>query len=66
MSRGYLGDVAAFDIVSGKLMWQRPLNTGRADHMTISPDGRSLFVSALMDNRVYRVATARARSQVIW
>ena len=58
VSRGYLGDVAAFDLVSGKLIWQRPLNTGRADHMTITPDGRSLFVSALMDNRVYRVATA--------
>ena len=58
VSRGYLGDVAAFDMVSGKLIWQRPLNTGRADHMTITPDGRSLFVSALMDNRVYRVATA--------
>jgi DNA-binding beta-propeller fold protein YncE len=26
--------------------------------MTLSPDGRSLFVSALMDNRVYKIATA--------
>jgi DNA-binding beta-propeller fold protein YncE len=58
VSRGYLGDVAAFDIASGRLLWQRPLNTGRADHMTITPDGRSLFVSALMDNRVYQVSTA--------
>ena len=58
VSRGYLGDVAAFDLASGKLLWQRPLNTGRADHMTITPDGRSLFVSAMMDDRVYRVATA--------
>ena len=58
VSRGYLGDVAAFDIASGRLLWQRSLNTGRADHMTLTPDGQSLFVSALMDNRVYRVATA--------
>ncbi len=58
VSRGYLGDVAAFDIASGRLLWQRSLNTGRADHMTITPDGRSLFVSALMDNRVYRIATS--------
>jgi WD40 repeat protein len=58
VSRGYLGDVAAFDIASGRLLWQRPLNTGRADHMTLTPDGRSLFVSALMDNRVYKIATA--------
>ncbi len=58
VSRGYLGDVAAFDIASGRLLWQRPLNTGRADHMTLTPDGLSLFVSALLDNRVYKVAAA--------
>jgi WD40 repeat protein len=58
VSRGYLGDVAAFDIPSARLLWQRPLHTGRADHMTLTPDGRSLFVSALMDNRVYEIATA--------
>src|SRR5215813_5554484 len=58
VSRGYLGDVAAFDIASGRLLWQRSLNTVRADHMTLTPDGQNLFVSALMDNRVYRVATA--------
>jgi DNA-binding beta-propeller fold protein YncE len=58
VSRGYIGDVAAFDIASGRLLWRRPLETGRADHMTLTPDGRSLFVSALLDNRVYRVATA--------
>src|SRR6185295_10084433 len=56
VSRGYIGDVAAFDIPSGRLLWQRSLNTGRADHMTLSKDGRSLFVSALMDNRVYKIA----------
>src|SRR5687767_6595666 len=58
VSRGYLGDVAAFDIASGRLLWQRSLDTGRADHMTITPDGRSLFVSAMLDNRVYRVTTS--------
>lgn len=58
VSRGYLGDVAAFDIASGRLLWRRSLDTRRADHMTLTPDGRSLFVSALMDNRVYKVATA--------
>jgi DNA-binding beta-propeller fold protein YncE len=58
VSRGYLGDVAAFDIATGRLLWQRPLNTGRADHMTLTPDGQSLFVSALMDNRVYKLAAA--------
>jgi YVTN family beta-propeller protein len=59
VSRGYLGDVAAFDVASGKLLWQRSLNTGRADHMTITADGRSLFVSAIYDNRVYKISTAK-------
>ena len=36
VSRGYLGDVAAFDIASAKMLWQRSLNTGRADHMTLT------------------------------
>jgi len=57
VSRGYLGDVAAFDIASGRQVWRRSLNTARADHMTLTPDGRSLFVSALTDNRVYRIST---------
>ena len=58
VSRGYLGDVAAFDLASGKLLWQRPLNTMRADHMTITPDGQTLFVSAMVDDRVNRIAAA--------
>jgi 6-phosphogluconolactonase (cycloisomerase 2 family) len=58
VSRGYVGDVAAFEIASGRMLWTAALDTGRADHMTLTPDGRSLFVSAMLDNRVYRVATA--------
>lgn len=57
VSRGYLGDVAAFDIASRRLLWRRSLDTLRADHMTITPDGRTLFVSAMLENRVYKVAT---------
>jgi DNA-binding beta-propeller fold protein YncE len=57
VSRGYMGDVAAFDIATGKQLWRRSLNTPRADHMTITPDGRWLFVSALTHNRVDRIDT---------
>lgn len=57
VSRGYLGDVAAFEIASGRPLWTRPLNTMRADHMTLTRDGRELFVSAFVDNRVYKIAT---------
>jgi DNA-binding beta-propeller fold protein YncE len=58
VSRAYMGDVAAFDLATGKLLWNTSLNTGRADHMTLTRDGRSLFVSAMLDNRVYRIETA--------
>jgi DNA-binding beta-propeller fold protein YncE len=58
VSRGYMGDVAAFDIASGRMLWHTSLNTGRADHMAITKDGRYLFVSAMLDNRVVRVATS--------
>lgn len=47
VSRGYLGDVAAFDLTTGRLLWTRSLETLRADHMTRTPDGNSLFVSAM-------------------
>ena len=57
-SRGYLGDVAAFDLASRRLLWSRPIETLRADHMTVSHDGRTIFVSALVDNRVYRIDAA--------
>ena len=67
VSRGYLGDVAAFDIATGKLQWTAPLKTGRADHMTLTKDGRSLFVSAMFDNRIYRIdaATGRVSGHVV-
>jgi DNA-binding beta-propeller fold protein YncE len=57
VSRAYMGDVAAFDLATGKLLWNTSLNTGRADHMTLTRDGRSLFISAMLDNRVYRIET---------
>ena len=58
VSRGYLADVAAFDVASGRLLWKAPLHTGRADHMAVSPDGRTIFVSAMTDNAVYRISTS--------
>lgn len=58
VSRAYMGDVAAFDMMTGKLKWNTSLNTGRADHMTITEDGSTIFVSAMLDNRVYRIETA--------
>jgi DNA-binding beta-propeller fold protein YncE len=47
VSRGHRGDVAAFDLATGEQRWKTAITGVRADHMTISPDGSRLYVSAL-------------------
>jgi DNA-binding beta-propeller fold protein YncE len=58
VSRGYLGDVAAFDIASRKLKWRTTTDPLRSDHMTLTRDGGQLFVSAYTQNRTRRLDTA--------
>jgi len=58
VSRGYLGDVAAFDVASGKLLWRMAVDPRRADHMAISKDGKSLYVSAYTRNLTLRLDAA--------
>jgi YVTN family beta-propeller protein len=58
VSRGYLGDVAAFDVASRRLLWRLQISGLRADHLALSPDGRRLFVSALTANEVQVIDTA--------
>lgn len=60
VSRGYLGDVAAFRIATGQLVWRLQVSGVRADHVSLSADGRLLFVSALTANEVQVIDTARA------
>lgn len=48
ISRGYLADVVAMDIATGDILWRTPIAGVRADHMDISPDGSTLFVSAVI------------------
>ena len=48
VSRGYLGDVIAMDIASGKILWRRAVAGLRADHMALSHDGERLYVSTLI------------------
>jgi YVTN family beta-propeller protein len=57
VSRGHRGDVAAFDIASGEMLWKVSIPGFRSDHMTISEDGRRLYVSALTENVVVVVDT---------
>ena len=61
VARGHLGDVAAFDIATGALMWRRPVAGFRADHMTLSKDGRRLFVAAMTSGIVEVFDTATAK-----
>ncbi|MFL5894230.1 MAG: hypothetical protein ACJ76Z_03835 [Thermoleophilaceae bacterium] len=58
VSRGFLGDVAAFDIGTKKLLWRFQVDGIRADHLTLSPDGSRLYVSALTANKVEVIDTA--------
>jgi 6-phosphogluconolactonase (cycloisomerase 2 family) len=61
VARGYIGDVAAFDIASGALLWRVPIGGNRADHMTLTHDGKRLFVSALRANYVEAIDTATGK-----
>ena len=58
VSRGYLGDVAAFSMRSHALLWRLQIHSLRADHMELSPDGTRLWVSALTSNLVEVIDTA--------
>jgi DNA-binding beta-propeller fold protein YncE len=57
VARGYLGDVAAFDLKSRQLRWRLQIDGIRADHIALSPDGQRLFVSAITANRIEVVDT---------
>ncbi|MGH2837286.1 MAG: YncE family protein [Thermoleophilaceae bacterium] len=59
VSRGHRGDVAAFAIRSGRLIWKVPIPGFRSDHMTISEDGSRLYVSALTEDEVEVIDTER-------
>jgi DNA-binding beta-propeller fold protein YncE len=61
VSRGYLGDVAAFSVATHKLLWRLEVPGLRADHLAVSPDGQRLFVSALPGMRVYAINTRTHR-----
>jgi DNA-binding beta-propeller fold protein YncE len=57
VSRGHRGDLAAFDVATGEMRWKLDIPGFRSDHMTLSPDGQFLFVSAMTDNSIQIVDT---------
>jgi len=58
VSRPSLGDVAAIDLPTRRVLWRTQVDGFRSDHMALSPDGRRLMVSATTANVVDAIDTA--------
>jgi YVTN family beta-propeller protein len=52
VSRSNLADVVAISLVTRQQLWRTKVSGLRADHMTISPDGRKIVVSAITSKKV--------------
>ncbi|MEV6655327.1 PQQ-binding-like beta-propeller repeat protein [Streptomyces sp. NPDC051219] len=61
VSRGNLGDAAAYDIDSGRQLWRTHLDGLKADHAVLSPDGRRFVVSAITAAKAQAIDTATGR-----
>ncbi|BAL88498.1 hypothetical protein AMIS_32780 [Actinoplanes missouriensis 431] len=53
VSRPSFADVVAIDLATGALRWRFPVSGFRSDHMAVSPDGRTVAVSASTGNTVH-------------
>jgi DNA-binding beta-propeller fold protein YncE len=63
VSRGYIGDVAAFDLASGRLMWTRQLNTGpRGSHDADRGRPQSVRLGNARQSRLQNRHSKRVRS----
>ncbi|WP_175409732.1 YncE family protein [Streptomyces sp. TRM64462] len=61
VSRGNLGDAAAYDVASGRQVWRTHLAGFKADHAALSPDGRTFVVSAISAGKAQTLDTATGR-----
>ncbi|ORT55462.1 hypothetical protein [Streptomyces sp. CB03238] len=61
VSRGNLGDAAAYDIASGRQLWRTHLDGLKADHAALSPDGSTFVVSAITAAKSQTLDTATGR-----
>ncbi|MFF8384652.1 YncE family protein [Streptomyces kanasensis] len=61
VSRGNLGDAAAFDVATGRQLWRTHLAGLKADHAALSPDGRTFVVSAITAAKAQALDTATGR-----
>ncbi len=58
VSRGTLGDAAAFDVATGKELWRTDIAGSKADHAALSPDGTRFIVSAIASSKAQALDTA--------
>src|SRR3954468_14002125 len=61
VSRPSFADVVAINLKTRKIAWRTPVEGYRADHMAISPDGRTLLVSASTAKKVHAIDTATGK-----
>src|SRR3954447_25126672 len=61
VSRPSFADVVAINLKTRKIAWRTPVEGYRADHMAISPDGKTLLVSASTARKVHAIDTATGR-----
>jgi DNA-binding beta-propeller fold protein YncE len=53
VSRPSFADVVSIDLGTGAVKWRFPVSGFRSDHMAVSPDGRSVAVSASLSKTVH-------------
>nr|WP_244945677.1 YncE family protein [Couchioplanes caeruleus] len=53
VSRPSFADVVSIDLATGAVKWRFPVSGFRSDHMAVSPDGRSVAVSASTSNTLH-------------
>src|SRR3954466_7924603 len=61
VSRPSFADVVAINLKTRRIAWRTPVEGYRADHMAISPDGKTLLVSASTAKKVRAVDTATGK-----
>ena len=60
-SRPSFADVVALDVRTGAIVWRTPVEGVRADHAALSPDGKTLLVSASTARKVHAIDTATGK-----
>jgi DNA-binding beta-propeller fold protein YncE len=60
-SRPSFADVVAIDLRTGRCAWRTPVKGVRADHAALSPDGKTLLVSASTARWVHAIDTASGK-----